>query len=342
MKLTDFEFHLPPELIAKHPVDNRSDSRLMVLGQEVEHRKFTDLPDYFNAGDVLVLNNTKVLPCRLRGIKRSGNPLEVTLVREISKDEHKWEVLSAGGYNGPLEIADGLSATIHKGLEATLHYEGDLRELLLKHGEMPLPPYLKRRATAEDLNWYQTVYANCEGSIAAPTAGLHFTDEVLNAIRAKGVSVHFLTLHVGKGTFMPIRAQNIMEHEMLSEVFEIPKEVLSAITERTGRLITVGTTTTRALEGYLSGQFTPLGDDNPDTVRGSTNIFITPGYKFNAIDALLTNFHLPGSTPLMLASALCGRESLLSAYKEAIAEKYRFFSYGDAMLIYYKQGETHT
>lgn len=341
MKTADFDFPLPENLIAKIPVPERGGSRLMVLGAAnavehrgygVEHRGFADLHEYLNAGDMIVLNNTRVLPCRLRGVRRGGRELEVLLVRPI--EGRRWEVLSAGGYSGPLEIAPGVHAEMHKGLEADLYYEGDLEDMLERIGEMPLPPYLKRRATGDDRQWYQTEYAEVPGSIAAPTAGLHFTGDLLNRLSDKGVLVRYLTLHVGKGTFMPVRVQDVAEHSMQREYFEVHRSLMDEIGSLKGRLFAVGTTTTRTLEAVAGGNYEPVGAVGGEIISGTTDIFITPGYRFRAVQGLLTNFHLPKSTPLMLASAFAGRDRLLRAYTEAVGEAYRFFSYGDAMLIF--------
>jgi len=302
-------------------------------GSAPEHRMFTDLPQYLEAGDMLLLNNTRVLPCRLRGIRRNGRVLEVLLVRPI--EAGRWEVLSPGGYSGPLEIAPGVSATMRGGLEAEFIIDpslGGIREILEAHGEMPLPPYLKRSARAEDRIWYQTEYAEVEGSIAAPTAGLHFTGDLLKRIEEKGVKVRYLTLHVGKGTFMPVRAEEVSGHRMESEFFEIKQGLLDELKELGGRLVAVGTTTTRAIEAVVSGRY-EAAPGPEGSICGSTDIFITPGYEPLAVDAILTNFHLPRSTPLMLASVFAGREHILRAYAIAIESSYRFFSYGDAMLI---------
>lgn len=344
MKTADFDFPLPEELIAKEPAPERGGSRLMVFdrdGGNVSHRAFSDLPLYLNTGDILLLNDTRVLPCRLRGTKPNGRELEVLLVRPIGPDAEadvqRWEVLSPGGYTGPLDIAPGVSAMMRGGLEAELHFKGQLRDVLMAHGEMPLPPYLKRRAREDDRKWYQTEYASKDGSIAAPTAGLHFTRPMLEALGKKGVLLRYLTLHVGKGTFMPIRVEEVSQHEMLSEHFEIGRGLLDEIRTRKGRLFTVGTTATRAIEAAISGRYEPVGEPvregGDEVIRGSTDIFISPGYEFRAVDALLTNFHLPRSTPLMLVSALTGRLELLHAYANAVSENYRFFSYGDAMLV---------
>lgn len=331
MKTSDFDFPLPEGLIAKRPLPERDTSRLLVVNKSgaIKDRHFTDLPAYLRAGDMLVLNRTKVLPMRLWGTKPNGKLLHLLLVKNLSRQ--KWEILSPGRYTGPLTIAEGFSALVTDGKTAELDYEGDLKELLWRHGEMPLPPYIKRRADEHDKKRYQTVYAEEEGSIAAPTAGLHFTNALLQRIKDMGVIIRYLTLHVGTGTFTPIRADLIDEHRMDSEYFEIDHALIDEIQARTGRLIAVGTTTTRALEGYLSGRCVQQPSKN-GIVRGSTDIFIYPGYGFRAVDGLITNFHLPGSTPLMLVSAICGREILFKAYDHAIRKQYRFFSYGDAML----------
>jgi len=334
MKTDDFDFTLPPALIAQRPLSRRDASRLLVLRKDGKrhHRKFGDLPGYLRRGDMLLLNDTRVLPVRLTGRKRDGRELEILLVRNIPGSGARWEILSRGRYSGPLEISGGMRAEIHGGRQADLLVQGDLRDALRRNGEMPLPPYIKRKAGALDRKRYQTVYARAEGSIAAPTAGLHFTKKLLAEINGKGVLVRRLTLHVGRGTFAPVRAEHIEHHRMEEERFEIEERLMEEIQGLRGRLICVGTTATRAVEGFLSGRCRASGGGN-STLRGSTDIFIHPGYSFRAVQGLLTNFHLPRSTPLMLASALAGRENLLLAYQEAVALSYRFFSYGDAMLI---------
>jgi len=363
MKAADFDFHLPEGLIAKKPSDKRDLSRLLVLHRngEIEHRTFSNLPAYLNEGDLLLLNNTKVFPARLTGIKPTGGKFEFLLVKEISID--KWEILSRGKYRGEISIAEGFSANIEN-QTALFSYSGDLMENLWRYGDMPLPPYIKRKPEPADREWYQTVYAEKEGSIAAPTAGMHFTGELIGTIKDKGVNVRRLTLHVGVGTFRPIKTENLNEHCMNSEYFEIGKEIIEEIkkTKASGkRVFSVGTTTARAIEGYMSGRWAKhdtrcrIQDaryEKQDTeeiegsyrascivhhesqnICGYTNIFIYPGYEFRAVDSLITNFHLPRSTPLMLASAFCGAEKLSGAYSTAVSQKYRFFSYGDAMLI---------
>jgi S-adenosylmethionine:tRNA ribosyltransferase-isomerase len=371
MKVADFDFPLPKELIAKRPLKERDTSRLLVIYRDgmTEHRKFTDLPAYLDMGDMLIINNTKVFPARLTGNKKSGDRLEILLVREKERDV--WEILSKGSYSGVLKISEELQAILKDGETARFEYSGDFFDVIRKYGSMPLPPYIKRLPDALDKETYQTVYAREEGSIAAPTAGLHFTENLLKEIVSKGIEVQELTLHVGIGTFKPIRSEDVEEHDMDPEYFTMEKNLISEIekTRNAGkRIVCVGTTTTRAIEGYLSNQWSPFKEKesrsqgvkessekithspeplNPRTlesfrsiayrnnnfIRGSTDIFIYPGYEFKAVTSLVTNFHLPRSTPLMLASAICGWENLRKTYEAATRAKYRFFSYGDAMLI---------
>jgi S-adenosylmethionine:tRNA ribosyltransferase-isomerase len=334
MKTADFDFPLPQHLIAARPLTERSGSRLLVLHRDgtTEHKHFTDLPAYLAAGDMLIMNNTKVFPARLSAFKPDGKMLEILLVRQTGNTT--WEVLSRGNYTGRLNISDELQIELHEGKNARLVCQGDLMEAIWKYGAMPLPPYIKRKPDVSDKETYQTVYARNDGSIAAPTAGLHFTEPLLEAIRAKGTRVRELTLHVGIGTFKPVRAKYVEDHRMDAEQFEMDKQLLSDIKETKAsgkRIVTVGTTTTRALEGFASGRcvLSPLNG----RLSGMTDMFIYPGYSFKVIDSLVTNFHLPGSTPLMLTSALCGREKLMQSYADAVARGYRFLSYGDAMLI---------
>jgi S-adenosylmethionine:tRNA ribosyltransferase-isomerase len=340
MKITDFDFHLPQSLIASEPLRKRDDSRLLVLHMDgaIEHRKFHDVVEYLDKGDMLLLNNTKVLPVRLTGIKPTGGRLEILLVRHISGT--RWEILCPKRYTGTLKVSEKLSLQVYEGKTADIISSGDLKETLWETGQMPLPPYIKRKPNRMDKQWYQTVYAKCEGSIAAPTAGLHFTEDLLKKLEDKGVLIRYLTLHVGKGTFTPIRTDSVEDHIMEPEYFEIDKRLIEEISNLKGKLISVGTTTTRAIEGFFSNRYAPNTNEpffaqaKPNgTFRGSTDIFIYPGYRFKAVKGLITNFHLPRSTPLMLVSALCGTEKLLSAYAEAVKKGYRFFSYGDAMLI---------
>jgi S-adenosylmethionine:tRNA ribosyltransferase-isomerase len=334
MKTADYDFSLPEELIAYRPAEKRDACRLLVLHRDgrTEHRKFSDLTSFLREGDMLLLNKTKVFPARLEGIKQGGGRLEILLTREISAG--KWEIMARGRYTGQLRISEGFTAYISEGKTARFENPSDLRERIWLEGKMPLPPYIKRRADALDMERYQTVYAEAEGSIAAPTAGLHFTAELLDAIAAKSVLIRHIVLHVGTGTFKMIKKADIEDHVMDKELFEIDPSLPSEIAEvrrNGGRVVAVGTTTTRAVEGYLSGRSEILSSEG--AVRGLTDIFIHEGYCPRAVDAVITNFHLPRSTPLLLTSVFAGRERLLRAYESAISMGYRFFSYGDAMLV---------
>ncbi|UOY94505.1 tRNA preQ1(34) S-adenosylmethionine ribosyltransferase-isomerase QueA [Ectobacillus sp. JY-23] len=340
MNINDFDFHLPEELIAQTPLENRESSRLMVLNREtgeISHKYFYDITSYFKAGDTLVLNETKVMPARLHGIKDdTGAHIEVLLLKQEEND--CWEtlvkpakrvkegtVLSFG--EGKLR-AECIGISEQGGRKLKFFYEGIFYEILDELGEMPLPPYIKE--TLDDRNRYQTVFAREVGSAAAPTAGLHFTNAILDELRAKGVHIAFITLHVGLGTFRPVSVDNIEEHDMHAEYYYMSEEtaaLLNRTREKGGRIITVGTTSTRTLE-TIAAQ-----DGTFQAASGWTSIFIYPGYTFKAIDGMITNFHLPKSTLIMLVSALAGREHVLHAYNEAVREKYRFFSFGDAMLI---------
>jgi S-adenosylmethionine:tRNA ribosyltransferase-isomerase len=350
MKVADFDFYLPKEFIAERPLKDRDSSRLLVLHRDgvIEHKHFTDLPAYLSPGDMLLINNTRVFPARLTGSRETGEKLEIVLVRE--KENGVWEVLSKGNYSGSLKISEKLRAVLQKGKTAHFKYSGDFMDLIWEYGSMPLPPYIKRLPDTLDKETYQTVYSREEGSIAAPTAGLHFTKRLLEEMVSRGVVLRELTLHVGVGTFRPIRSEDVEEHDMEPEYFTIEKDLISEI-ERTKtagkRIVSIGTTTTRAIEGLMSGSYTnssnppspPLlkggkgGLQNSKFLSGATDIFIYPGYEFKAVTSLVTNFHLPKSTPLMLVSALCGWEKLRESYERAVIAKYRFFSYGDAMLI---------
>ncbi len=343
MRLAEFDFSLPKELIAKRPLKERDTSRLLVLHKDgiVEHRSFYDLPAYLDSGDILLINKTKVFPARLTGYKKTGGCLPFVLVRE--KEGNLWEVLSKGRYTGTLDISEELQAVVHKGKTARFKYSGDFMDIIWRCGSMPLPPYIRRLPDESDKERYQTIYAREEGSIAAPTAGLHFTERLLKEIVSKGIIVKELTLHVGIGTFRPVRSKNVEEHSMEPEYFEIENGLIPQIENAKAlgnRIISVGTTTARAIEGFLSGMYKSIkretwrdGEAKNGSIRGYTDIFIYPGYEFKAVTSLITNFHLPRSTPIMLTSALCGWEKLKSSYEEAIRAKYRFFSYGDAMLI---------
>ncbi|MCY9022757.1 tRNA preQ1(34) S-adenosylmethionine ribosyltransferase-isomerase QueA [Priestia megaterium] len=341
MKVDLFDFHLPEELIAQTPLEQRDASRLMVLNKEtgnVKHHMFHDLLDYVQEGDCLVLNDTRVLPARLFGIKEdTGANIEVLLLKQTQGDT--WETLVKPAKRVKegtvVSFGDGRLTAVCKetsdqgGRLLEFNYEGIFYEVLEQLGEMPLPPYIKERL--DDQERYQTVFAREQGSAAAPTAGLHFTEEMLEQLKEKGVHIAFLTLHVGLGTFRPVSVDDLEEHDMHSEFYQVSEgtaALLNSVREKGGRIISVGTTSTRTLETIATehnGKFVASS--------GWTNIFIFPGYEFKAIDGMITNFHLPKSTLIMLVSALAGRENVISAYEQAVAEKYRFFSFGDAMLI---------
>ena len=339
MKTSDFMYDLPEELIAQTPAERRDGSRLLVLDKKTgatEHRHFYDLPAYLRSGDCLVLNDSRVIPARLFGTRPTGGAVEIVLLREL--DGNRWECLTRPGKKmrpgTEVRFGDGeLTGVVEEVTEGgnriiRFRYEGIFLELLDRLGQMPLPPYIKTQLA--DPERYQTVYAREPGSAAAPTAGLHFTPELLDGIREMGVDVRFVTLHVGLGTFRPVKAEDIEDHEMHSEFCTVPEDTAEAIRrakENGGRVVAVGTTSCRTLESFAA--------EDGGIAPGSrwTNIFIYPGYRFKCIDALVTNFHLPGSTLVMLVSALAGRENILNAYREAVAERYRFFSFGDAMFI---------
>lgn len=340
MDVKEFDYYLPEELIAQHPLEERDSSRLMVLDKEtgcIEHKTFHDIIDYLNFGDTLVLNNTRVMPARLIGEKeKSGGKIEFLLLKRVEGD--KWECLAKPGKSARegrrFTFGDGkLKAEVVEVKEdgnriVEFHYDGIFEEVLDSLGEMPLPPYIHEKL--EDKERYQTVYSKEEGSAAAPTAGLHFTKELLKRIEDKGVNVVYLTLHVGLGTFRPVKAEKLEEHEMHSEFYHLSKEtadIINATKKRGNKVVAVGTTSVRTLE--------TIGDENGEVKEqsGWTSIFIYPGYKFKIVDRLITNFHLPQSTLVMLVSTLAGKEHIMNAYKEAVNEKYRFFSFGDAMFI---------
>lgn len=339
MKTSDFDYYLPEELIAQTPAEKRDWSRLLHLDKttgDIEHRHFYDLPDYLHEGDCLVLNDSRVLPARLIGHRETGGVIEVVLLRDMG--DGVWECLTRPGRKTrpgtKLIFGDGeLTASVVEACEGgnkllKFEYEGIFLEVLERLGKMPLPPYIK--VELEDNERYQTVYSREVGSAAAPTAGLHFTEELLEKIQQKGVKVCYLTLHVGLGTFRPVKSEDIENHEMHSEFCIVPDETSRIVTETKkngGRIISVGTTSCRTLESFAKE------DGALPATSGWTDIFIYPGYKFKCIDALITNFHLPESTLIMLVSALAGREHVLNAYKNAVEERYRFFSFGDAMLI---------
>ncbi|MCI6242835.1 MAG: tRNA preQ1(34) S-adenosylmethionine ribosyltransferase-isomerase QueA [Agathobacter sp.] len=340
MDVKDFDYDLPEELIAQDPLEDRSSSRLMVLDKktgEVHHKHFTDILEYLHPGDCLVINNTKVIPARLFGTKEGTQAkIEVLLLKR--KENDIWETLVKPGKKAKpgtrIIFGDGLLTgevidVVEEGNRLIqFHYEGIFEEILDQLGQMPLPPYITHQL--KDKNRYQTVYAKYDGSAAAPTAGLHFTEELLQKVKDMGVEIAEVTLHVGLGTFRPVKVENVLDHHMHSEFYMVSQEAadkINAAKDRGNRVIAVGTTSTRTLEA---------ASDEKGRLRetsGWTDIFIYPGYQFKVIDALITNFHLPQSTLVMLVSALAGREQVLNAYQIAVQEKYRFFSFGDAMLI---------
>ena len=340
MKTSDFDYELPEELIAQHPAAQRDHSRLLVMDKytgAVEHRVFRDIVNYLHAGDVLVLNNTKVIPARIFGVKEGGTAkIEVLLLKRDDDLPNTWEVLVHPGKRAKvgtiIDFGEGrlkgeVIANTSAGRKVTFHFDGIFEEILEELGTMPLPPYIHEQL--EDQNRYQTVYAKVDGSAAAPTAGLHFTTELLETLRQNGVEIEEVLLHVGLGTFKPVSEEDIEDHEMHSEYYEISQETADRINKAKAegrRIISVGTTSTRALESAAK-------DGRLQAGSGWTNIFIYPGYKWQIIDGLITNFHLPKSTLMMLVSALSTREHILAAYKEAVAQRYRFFSFGDAMFI---------
>lgn len=340
LKTSDFYFDLPGELIAQDPLEERTSSRLLILDKktgDIKHQAFRNIIDYLNPGDCLVLNNTKVLPARLLGVKKdTGAGIEILLLRR--REGNIWETLVKPGkkarpgtqliFGDGLLQAEVLDVAAEGNRLVRFSYEGIFEEVLDSLGEMPLPPYITHKL--KDKNRYQTVYAKYDGSAAAPTAGLHFTRELLEQIEAKGVKLAYVTLHVGLGTFRPVKAEHILEHHMHSEYYQVTAEAAQTIneTKKSGkRVICVGTTSCRTVESAA---------DEKGMLKeccGDTDIFIYPGYRFKVLDCLITNFHLPESTLLMLVSALAGRENVLKAYNRAVEERYRFFSFGDAMLV---------
>lgn len=340
MDIEAFDYHLPESLIAQTPLKNRDESRLLILGRQsgdIEHQHFKDVIDYLESGDTLVLNDTRVMPARLFGLKEeTGAKVEMLMLTQIEGND--WEVLlkpakriKVGNrltFGEGKIVAECIKELDQGGRIMRLHYDGILQERLDELGEMPLPPYIKERL--DDQDRYQTVYAKSSGSAAAPTAGLHFTDELLANIRDKGVNIAFITLHVGLGTFRPVSVDNIDDHEMHSEYYQMDSEtadLLNETKERGNRIISVGTTSTRTLETIMQS------NDKFVSQSGWTDIFIFPGFTFKAIDGLITNFHLPKSTLVMLVSAFSSRDNILNAYNQAVSSEYRFFSFGDAMLI---------
>jgi len=356
MRIEDFDYELPEELIAQTPLRQRDACRLMVLDRKtktVEHRHFYDILDYVNSGDCLVLNDSRVIPARLFGVKEgTGAHIELLLIKRIEGDD--WECMVRPGKRlhegNTVILGDDFKAHImgiHDANNGTrlvhFEYSGIFMERLEESGSMPLPPYITRKAEDSDKEMYQTVYSRIDGSVAAPTAGLHFTKELLEKAKDKGVKIAYVTLHVGIGTFRPVKVDVIEEHKMHFEECSIDEEnaeIINGTIESGGRIISVGTTSTRTLESMAGMPLQPFTKEcssvKPFRVRSgstSTGIFIYPGYEFKIVDALITNFHLPKSTLIMLVSALYDREEILKAYKEAVDERYRFFSYGDAMLI---------
>ena len=340
MKVSDFNYDLPEELIAQHPYEKRDEARLMVLHRntkQIEHKVFKDIIDYLEPGDCLVLNDTKVIPARLYGKKDTGAKVEFLLLKRIENDD--WEAMVRPGNKlkagAKVSFGDGiLQAEVLETLEGgnrrvRFFYEGIFNEILDKVGLMPLPPYIKENIKEENEK-YQTVYAKYEGSAAAPTAGLHFTEELLEKIKEKGVEIAKVTLHVGIGTFRPVKVENVEEHKMHSEHFyvkQIEADKINKAKETGHRVVAVGTTSCRVLES--------VSDENGKMkeIETDTSIFIYPGYKFKCVDALITNFHLPESTLIMLVSSLAGKDFIMKAYKEAVEKRYKFFSFGDAMFI---------
>ncbi len=355
MNLNSFDFELPEALVAREPLEERDSSRLLVLKKDgcIEDRLFTDIKSYLRGGDLLILNNSKVVPVKLSGKKTTGGRIDILLVKKTP--DNSFFILSQGRYTGRAYFEGGVEAEILEGSSARFN-TGDVEDFIWKYGNMPLPPYIKRRPDERDRRWYQTVYAAKEGSIAAPTAGLHFTEKLLKELTSRGVIIKKLTLHVGIGTFMPVKSPHIGNHRMEPEEFEVESGLIALIEKRRkegGRVFAVGTTTTRTIESLMNGHYKDCRSENAESVpesgskqapagpgvqesgniRGTTDLFIYPGHRFKGVDCLITNFHLPKSTPLMLASAFAEREKILTAYRKAIASGYRFFSYGDAMLI---------
>ena len=347
MHIQEFDYELPEELIAQRPSEKRENSKMMVLNREkhqIEHKNFFNIVDYLDENCVLILNNTKVMPARLYGYKDTGAKIEVFLLKKYD-DQNRWEVLIRPSkrvrVGTIINVSDELSVEVMMPLPddgkwvVKMIYEGDLLQILHKVGNIPLPPYIERKMATEELRQldferYQTVYAKNEGSVAAPTAGLHFTEDILNQLKSKGVEIGYVTLDVGIGTFRPVKCENILDHQMDSEAFEISEETAELINRAKAegkKIVAVGTTTVRTLESAykIYGEI--------KACKSASNLFIYPPYKFNVVDKLITNFHLPKSTLLMLVSALATKDFIFEGYAEAIKEKYRFYSYGDCMFI---------
>jgi S-adenosylmethionine:tRNA ribosyltransferase-isomerase len=345
MQLNDFDFSLPEELIAQQPAARRDASRLMCLNRstgQLTSREFNDLPEYFRAGDLLVLNDTQVIPARLLGQKETGGKIEIFLVRRDMQahSSEDWFCLTKSSRaprpGTSVRLAKDLTAEVLEEAEppyrrVRFHCSGDFLQQVEEIGHLPLPPYIRREDELADRTRYQTVFAREKGAVAAPTAGLHFTDEMLDRLRSLGVEIKSVTLHVGLGTFLPVRVEDVTQHKMHTEVYKVPEETAAAVNRARSegrRVFALGTTSARTLETAATE------DRQLRAGQGESDIFIYPGYRFKLIDGLVTNFHLPKSTLLMLVSAFAGREFILSAYQQAVAERYRFFSYGDCMLIY--------
>lgn len=336
LTLDDFDYALPPELIAQAPLPNRADSRLLVLdGDDLSDRSFSDLPELLNPGDLLVFNDTRVIHARLHGVKATGGQVEVMVERAVGPHEALAQIRASKSppTGSRIRVADAFDVVVLGRVGEFYHLrfptQDKLLDLLERHGKLPLPPYIRRSADDADESRYQTVYAREPGSVAAPTAGLHFDEAMLERLLARGVRIAWLTLHVGAGTFQPVRANDLGEHRMHRERYVLPEETVTAIAatrEAGGRVIAVGTTSLRALEGAVQ-------DGTLEPGSGETDLFVLPGFRFQVVDALITNFHLPKSTLLMLVSAFAGMQAVRSAYAHAVAGSYRFFSYGDAMFI---------
>ncbi|WP_110428862.1 tRNA preQ1(34) S-adenosylmethionine ribosyltransferase-isomerase QueA [Glaciecola sp. KUL10] len=343
MKLSDFSFELPEKLIAKHPAKERTASRMLCLNVdtgEVEHKQFVDIIDLIDEGDLLIFNNTRVIPARLFGQKETGGKVEVLIERVLEDQTAMVHMRSSKSPKSGaiLTLEGGLKVEVIGRKEALFHIkfiaEGNVFDLLEQYGHMPLPPYIDRPDEEQDKERYQTVYNEKPGAVAAPTAGLHFDEAILQTLSQKGVQTAFVTLHVGAGTFQPVRVDNIEEHQMHAEYAEVPQDVVDKVlaTKKAGkRVIAVGTTSVRSLESAAQAS-----NETIEAFMSDTNIFIYPGYEFKVVDAMITNFHLPESTLMMLISAFADREKVMAAYAAAIEEEYRFFSYGDAMFIHHE------
>jgi len=327
--LKNYDFELPQELIAQEPVEPRDHARLMVLSDKIEHRYFYDLPEYMEKGDVLILNDTKVIKARVKGIKDTGGKVEILILEKLDENYYRCLVKGKKIHPGTILIFEDIRGVVRNKNEGIcdIEFNGNIMELAQKRGEIPLPPYIKNPPKDAEEK-YQTVFARKEGAVAAPTAGLHFTPQLLKKIEDKGVKIGYITLHVSYGTFKPVKTEDVREHRVDEEYYIVGEEVAKLINERDGRLFAVGTTVTRALESSSKN-----GIIYPS--QGYTNIFIYPGYKFQSgIDALITNFHVPRSSLILLVTAFGGYERVMRAYRIAIEKKYRFYSFGDAMLIF--------